>query len=30
VGELVTVQARLSEIAAQHDDPEIAAVSGGD
>ena len=27
VGELVTVQARLSEIAAQHDDPEIAAVS---
>jgi two-component system chemotaxis sensor kinase CheA len=27
VGELVTVQARLSEIAAQHDDPEVAAVS---
>jgi two-component system chemotaxis sensor kinase CheA len=27
VGELVTVQARLSEIAAQHEDPEIAAVS---
>jgi two-component system chemotaxis sensor kinase CheA len=27
VGELVTVQARLSEIAAKHDDPEIAAVS---
>ncbi len=27
VGELVTVQARLSEIAAKHDDPEVAAVS---
>jgi two-component system chemotaxis sensor kinase CheA len=27
VGELVTVQARLSEIAAQHDDPELAVVS---
>ncbi len=27
VGELVTVQARLSEIAARHDDPEVAAVS---
>jgi two-component system chemotaxis sensor kinase CheA len=27
VGELVTVQARLSEIAAQHDDPEVTAVS---
>jgi two-component system chemotaxis sensor kinase CheA len=27
VGELVTVQARLSQIAAQHDDPEVAAVS---
>ncbi|MGD0681122.1 MAG: chemotaxis protein CheA [Terracidiphilus sp.] len=27
VGELVTVQARLSEIAASHDDPEVAAVS---
>jgi two-component system, chemotaxis family, sensor kinase CheA len=27
VGELVTVQARLSEIAAQRDDPEVAAVS---
>jgi two-component system chemotaxis sensor kinase CheA len=27
VGELVTVQARLSEIAARHDDPEFAAVS---
>ena len=27
VGELVTVQARLSEIAAKHDDPELAAVS---
>jgi len=27
VGELVTVQARLSEIAQQHDDPEMAAVS---
>ena len=27
MGELVTVQARLSEIAAQHDDPEVAAVS---
>jgi len=27
VGELVTVQARLSEIAAKNDDPEVAAVS---
>jgi two-component system chemotaxis sensor kinase CheA len=27
VGELVTVQARLSEIAARHDDPEITEVS---
>jgi len=27
VGELVTVQARLSELAARHDDPEIAEVS---
>ncbi len=27
VGELVTVQARLSEIAAQRDDPEVTAVS---
>jgi two-component system chemotaxis sensor kinase CheA len=27
VGELVTVQARLSEIAARNDDPEVAAVS---
>jgi two-component system, chemotaxis family, sensor kinase CheA len=27
VGELVTVQARLSEIAARHEDPEISAVS---
>jgi two-component system, chemotaxis family, sensor kinase CheA len=27
VGELVTVQARLSELAARHDDPEVAAVS---
>jgi two-component system chemotaxis sensor kinase CheA len=27
VGELVTVQARLSQIAAQQDDPELAAVS---
>ncbi|MGA2349883.1 MAG: chemotaxis protein CheA [Terracidiphilus sp.] len=27
VGELVTVQARLSEIAAKHDDPEVAAVT---
>jgi two-component system chemotaxis sensor kinase CheA len=27
VGELVTVQARLSELAAQRDDPEVAAVS---
>jgi two-component system chemotaxis sensor kinase CheA len=27
VGELVTVQARLSEIAAKHDDAEVAAVS---
>ena len=27
VGELVTVQARLSEIAAQQDDPEVVAVS---
>lgn len=27
VGELVTVQARLSEIAARHDDPEVSAVS---
>jgi two-component system chemotaxis sensor kinase CheA len=27
VGELVTVQARLSEIAARHDDPEVAEVS---
>jgi len=27
VGELVTVQARLSEIAAQRDDPEVASVS---
>jgi two-component system chemotaxis sensor kinase CheA len=27
VGELVTVQARLSELAARRDDPEIAAVS---
>jgi two-component system chemotaxis sensor kinase CheA len=27
VGELVTVQARLSELAAQHDDPEIATVA---
>ena len=27
VGELVTVQARLSQIAARHDDPEVLAVS---
>jgi two-component system chemotaxis sensor kinase CheA len=27
VGELVTVQARLGEIASKHDDPEVAAVS---
>jgi two-component system chemotaxis sensor kinase CheA len=27
VGELVTVQARLSEIAARHDDPEVTAIS---
>jgi two-component system chemotaxis sensor kinase CheA len=27
VGELVTVQARLSEIAARHDDPEVSAVA---
>jgi two-component system chemotaxis sensor kinase CheA len=27
VGELVTVQARLSVLAARHDDPEVAAVS---
>jgi two-component system chemotaxis sensor kinase CheA len=27
VGELVTVQARLSEIAAKNDDPEVAAIS---
>ena len=27
VGELVTVQARLSEMAARHDDPEVAAVA---
>jgi two-component system chemotaxis sensor kinase CheA len=27
VGELVTVQARLSEIAARHDDPEVTEVS---
>jgi two-component system chemotaxis sensor kinase CheA len=27
VGELVTVQARLSEIAARHDDPEVSAAS---
>jgi two-component system chemotaxis sensor kinase CheA len=27
VGELVTVQARLSELAARHDDPEISEVS---
>ena len=30
VGELVTVQARLSEIAARRDDPEVAAGVGGD
>ena len=28
VGELVTVQARLSEVAARHDDPEVTEVSG--
>jgi two-component system chemotaxis sensor kinase CheA len=27
VGELVTVQARLAELAARHDDPEVAEVS---
>ena len=27
VGELVTVQARLSEVAAKNDDPEVAAIS---
>jgi two-component system chemotaxis sensor kinase CheA len=27
VGELVTVQARLSELAARHDDPDVATVS---
>jgi two-component system chemotaxis sensor kinase CheA len=27
VGELVTVQARLSEIAARHDDPEVSSVA---